>query len=225
MGLRYSRMSTRAKPKCFCFHRPVNSVLLTSPLAPGGSAMRKYWVAFGWLSLCVCVESYLYVWLWDRDVVPRRRWEEGVMENVKSIAVWLLQTRWLTIDGPVFLLLWLGAACYQFHCPCLRTPSFLAILTNWTNMIRAWESPALCLLFLLPFPYPCLSKAFVFSFRCWEWLICEFWGHMYTHNPTLCLSVKYPSLPAWHQFSGLPPGIWVGRGASLLVWKTSIRTV
>lgn len=52
------------------------------------------------------------------------------MENVKSIAVWLLQTRWLTIDGPVFLLLWLGAACYQFHCPCLRTPSFLAILTN-----------------------------------------------------------------------------------------------
>lgn len=152
MGLRYSRMSTRAKPKCFCFHRPVNSVLPMSPLAPGGSAMRKYWVAFGWLSLCVCVELYLCVWLWDRDVVPRRRWEEGVMENVKSIAVWLLQTRWLTIDGPVFLLLWLGAACYQFHCPCLRTPSFLAILTNWTNTIRAWESPALCLLF----PFCCL---------------------------------------------------------------------
>lgn len=83
--------------------------------------------------------------------------EEGVMENVKSIAVWLLQTRWLTIDGPVFLLLWLGAACYQFHCPCLRTPSFLAILANWTNTIRAWESPALCLLF----PFCCLFLAYL----------------------------------------------------------------
>lgn len=42
MGPRYSRMATQAKPKCCCFHRPVNSVLLTSLFAPWGAVMRKY---------------------------------------------------------------------------------------------------------------------------------------------------------------------------------------
>lgn len=219
MGLRYSRMSTRAKPKCFCFHRPVNSVLPTSPLAPGGSAMRKYWVAFGWLSLCVC----MVVRPWCGSQEMRGGGYGKCEEHCGLAAADSVADDWWSC---VFVVV---AGSRLLSVPLsMFTHSFLSRHPHQLNQhdkslrITSVVSP---LSFLLPFPYPCLSKAFVFSFRCWEWLICEFWGHMYTHNPTLCLSVKYPSLPAWHQFSGLPPGIWVGRGASLLVWKTSIRTV
>ncbi len=80
-------------------------------------------------------------------------------------------------------------------------------------------------------PYPHLSKAFTFSFWCWESpTLCAHLEDAHTHTRAYTHSLSLNrisklSLPPCHQSPDFTAAGWVCSATSLLVWKTSLWPV